>query len=327
MLKSSMVNFVSWAKHPAILSRSQEAFYQALKIPGTAKAFNTFYQRCTSAQQRLMHAAFAKIFRQRQPLKHLGSWKGHFAGTPYTIPLRPAHLWLDWDTALSLSGHDIEVKQTYRYLLQHYPIRTFFDVGANYGTHSLLLSLAGVRAFAFEPNPACHAYFWHLIEQNPPLQPPTLVKKGVGETAGHYRLIYDPTETWNGRLSTTAESALTSTQEQIEVEIIALDDYIQHNGLSPDLMKIDTEGFELQVFKGAQHLLSQQHCFVLFESLRPPTPTATQDREAVFTLLTEAEYVLFGLPWQGESRHQALQKADFLSSSETNFIAIPCSVC
>lgn len=322
MLKSSMVNFVSWAKHPVVLSRSQAAFYQALKLPGAVQAFNGFYRRCSPPQKRLLQAAFAKIFRQRKPLHHLGSWKGDFAGAPYTLPLRPAHLWLDWDTALSLNGHDTEVKQTYLYLLAHYPIRTFFDVGANYGTHSLLLSLAGVRAIAFEPNPACHAYFWHLMEQNPPPQLPTLVKKGVGEEAGHFSLVYDPTETWNGRLNPgTAE--ISATQKQVEVEVLTLDDYLHDNHVFPDLMKIDTEGFERQVLNGARHLLSQQRCFVLFESLRPTTPSEYQEREAIFEQLTQAKHLLFQLPWQGEPQHQALQKTDFVTSSETNFIAVP----
>lgn len=316
MLKFSMVNFVSWAKNPLILSQSQAAFYRTLKLPGALQAFNKAYTHCSPSKQRLVHAAFAKIFRDRPPLQSLSSWKGSFAGTPYRIPLRAEQLWLDWDTALSLSGHDIEVKQTYLYLLAHWPLQIFFDVGANYGTHSFLMSLAGIRTVAFEPNPSCHDYFWHLLEHNHRFA--TLVKKGVGEQTGQLHLSYHPTETWNGRLGS---SEAREGQKHLQVDIITLDAYIAQNGILPDLIKVDTEGFELKVLQGAQNLLAQQHSLIIFESLAP-TSTDTQ-RETLFRLLTTTNYGIFSLPWYGESTQLPMSEQTFMKATDTNFIAVP----
>lgn len=320
MLESNMVNFVSLAKHPAILKLSQHTLYQALKLPGFCSAFNVFYQRASASQQRLLHAAFAKIFRDHPAIKGLPPWKAHFAGQDYQIPLNPSQLWLHWDTALSLNGHDTEVKLTYHYIWQQYRPQVFFDVGANYGTHSLLLAKAGLRVVAFEPNPRCHEYFWQLMDANRCL--PTLVKQGVGARKDTLTLSYDPRETWNGQLGNrdtpTGQNPHKDWIHQ-EVEVTPLDDYIAENGLTPDLMKIDTEGFEQFVFEGASALLARQQTFIIFESLRQPENSS---RPQIFEMLKRHHYAIHPLPWQGEQEN-ALSQADFVRSTETNFIALP----
>ena len=37
--------------------------------------------------------------------------------------------------------------------------KIFFDVGANYGTHSFIFQSQGVKAYSFEPNPNYFPYF------------------------------------------------------------------------------------------------------------------------------------------------------------------------
>lgn len=320
MLESSMSNFISWAKRPAVLRLANDFLYWGLKVPGASGVFNCFYQRLSSAHRRLMHAAFAKLFRSRLAIVGLPAWQGSFMGHSFKIPLRPRELWLDWDTALSLSGHDEEVKTTYGNLLRSHAPQVFFDVGANYGTHSLLLSVAGLRTVAFEPNPGCHDYFWHVMEQNRCW--PTLVKKGVGSEASRLSLCFDPRETWNGQLSTSAVHGETENQTQITVDVIPLDDYIAETGLVPDLMKVDTEGFELQVFQGARELLARQHTLIIFESLQG-TLEQRKIRQEVFSLLASFDYGVLALPFKSTAGEPAFQAHDFETATDTNFIAVP----
>lgn len=321
-----MIDLIKLAKNPWILKASQSSLYQILKLPGTCQAFNHFQQELPVSKQRLIHAAFAKLFRQRKALHHLPNWQGRFLEAHFSIPLRGPELWLDWDTALSINGHDTEVKLTYAYLLKKRRPGLFFDVGANYGTHSLLLSLLGVRVIAFEPNPGCHPYFWHLMNHHHCL--PVLVKKGVGEAEGKCSLAYDPQETWSGKIMTDTNHQ-TNTQS-VEVEMTTLDEYWQTTGLLPELIKIDTEGFELNVLKGSHKLLQQQQTLVIFESLHTdqqfPEPHNEHTRKAIFSFFSALQYSIFNLPWQGESASKALNHAAFESAPGTNFIAVPASI-
>jgi FkbM family methyltransferase len=330
VLKSSMFNFISWAKRPAVLRAASGLLYLGLKIPGVSGGFNRFYQGLSPTRQRLMHAAFAKLFRTRSAIVGLPSWRGKFMGHAFAIPLRYRELWLDWDTALSLTGHDGEVKTTYANLLRSQGPQVFFDVGANYGTHSLLMSLAGLRTVSFEPNPGCHDYYWHLMEHHRCW--PTLVKKGVGAVSDTLTLRYDPRETWNGQLSSSA-SKMDATPEapevseggvttEVTVEVISIDEYIADTGLVPDLMKIDTEGFELPVFQGAAQLLARHHTLIVFESLQG-TPEQQKIRQRLFSLLASHRYGVFALPFSAQAGAQAMSAPDFTQSADTNFIAVP----
>jgi hypothetical protein len=65
----------------------------------------------------------------------------------------------DWGLSLLVAGHDVEIKETYRYLLEERKPKLFFDIGANYGTHSLIFLTHGVRTISFEPNLGLRPYF------------------------------------------------------------------------------------------------------------------------------------------------------------------------
>src|ERR1700722_9247274 len=51
-------------------------------------------------------------------------------------------------------GHDSELKQTYASLIQlEHPPRLVLDIGANYGTHSIIFLSHDIETVSFEPNP------------------------------------------------------------------------------------------------------------------------------------------------------------------------------
>jgi hypothetical protein len=56
------------------------------------------------------------------------------------------------------------------------------------------------------------------------------------------------------------------------VQVMRLDEYLaQHPSLNISFMKIDAEGFDLQVLKGAEHLLKIQRPELMVETWGPPT--------------------------------------------------------
>ena len=52
---------------------------------------------------------------------------------------------------------------------------------------------------------------------------------------------------------------------EIKVQVVTLDEYCAKHDLHPNLIKIDVEGFELEVFKGAKDILTNQKPVLIFE--------------------------------------------------------------
>ena len=62
----------------------------------------------------------------------------------------------------------------------------FLDVGANYGTHSLLFLAHGIRTWSFEPNARCHPYFIEscgLNAFNPHLEQVAISSQGAKQNS------------------------------------------------------------------------------------------------------------------------------------------------
>lgn len=126
---------------------------------------------------------------------------------------------------------------------------TFYDVGANVGSYTLLASgVCKAKTIAFEPVPATYAILKQNIELNKLGNLTTLENKGVGAV--------------NGMLHFTDEEDTTNhivldphiNQHTISVSITTLEDYYPKH--KPALIKIDVEGFETEVLNGATQTLA-----------------------------------------------------------------------
>src|SRR5215207_676080 len=135
--------------------------------PQKRESLNRKYLTFTPIEKALFHALYSKAFRDVDATDvAAGTWSVEFLGSSLRMPLTPKRMWLDWDNASGITGHDIEVKSTYEALLRTSQPRVFFDVGANYGTHSLLFLSQGVEVISFEPNPSCCSVFEEMCELN-----------------------------------------------------------------------------------------------------------------------------------------------------------------
>lgn len=142
------------------------------------------------------------------------------------------------------------------------PGDTFVDVGANVGTYSLLAAhLVGRegRVLAFEPVPATRARLERNVSLNdvPQLE---IVAHGLGAEPG--RTSFFVADGSSGLSSRYNDSGGT----RVEVEIGTLDAVLGDTA-SPRLMKIDVEGMELEVMRGATRLLGSERApMIVFEA-------------------------------------------------------------
>ncbi|MGP0030231.1 MAG: FkbM family methyltransferase [Acidimicrobiales bacterium] len=150
-----------------------------------------------------------------------------------------------------------ELQFCFRYLR---PGDHFVDVGANVGVFSALIGtrLPGVRITAVEPFPPIRAF----LERNLALNDldVQLVDSAVGAESGSATFEVLERDVLN-RLAPA--SAVVPRAQGITVAVQTLDEIV--GGSSPALIKIDVEGTELDVLRGARHLLLTDAPVVLFE--------------------------------------------------------------
>lgn len=285
--------------------------------PGFIARLNRFYRRLGSKEREMFCLLFASIFRNR-PVKGISAnWSVIFNGKEIIIPIHPETFWLDWNLALSIMGHDLEVKECYQYFISGDKIknRVFFDIGANYGTHSVLFLTHQFRAITFEPNPNCHEKFLDLTSANG--LHGELQHFAIGDKAEEIDLVFPQNDTWMGSLSKDYLEDLSNYTDirRIKTNVVRLDDFVSDTGIYPGFIKIDTEGFELAVIKGARKTLTASRPVVVFESNKPA------ERKALFDELTGLGFDIFDI--RGISPNASpLREKDFIDSVQVNFVSI-----
>jgi FkbM family methyltransferase len=177
-------------------------------------------------------------------------------------------------------------------LLKYSDINCFYDVGANLGHHSLLFLSQGIDVFAFEPNHYCHSSIKALAKSNE-FTNLTLIEKGVGESESSAQLVFPENETWLGKMDSSNISMNEINQGKnisLNVEIVPLDHYIDSNML-PDLIKIDTEGFEYYVLNGSKKIIEKKRPYVIFEVLGE-----RDNFNLIFEFFDSRQYMIYKLP-------------------------------
>jgi FkbM family methyltransferase len=140
---------------------------------------------------------------------------------------------------------------------------TCLDIGANVGAVALALAKfvgpAG-KVYAFEPGPPNQQRLRNNFALNPKLLARTeLLECGVGDQPG---------ELWWAEEPGNPGNALLSAKGTHKIPVITLDAFLGDRKLDRvDFLKIDVEGMELQVMRGATKLLSTFHPAMYFETL------------------------------------------------------------
>ncbi len=134
----------------------------------------------------------------------------------------------------------------------------FWDVGAHVGLMTLMASrkLAGGsgRVYAIEPSPTNAGRLrWH-VEANGVADRVTIIEALVGDSgAESVPFVYRPGECTANSLAYQIEGG-----RSVDVPMVTVDSLVTERGLLvPDVIKIDVEGYEHHVLRGARHVLAQ----------------------------------------------------------------------
>ncbi len=184
-----------------------------------------------------------------------------------------------WGDRMDVMFPDTVSLRVYRYgffeeeltrtLITHLkPGMTFFDVGSHFGFFSLLASkLVGPagHVVAFEPTPSTFQMLGRNLRGHANArgenvaayrENTTLTFHDFGMGLSVFNSIY------GGKLSTRERM---TPPKELKVQARTLDSWCLEHGLEPDLLKIDTEGAELDVLEGMSQLLARKRPMVTLE--------------------------------------------------------------
>lgn len=129
------------------------------------------------------------------------------------------------------------------------------DVGANVGHYSsMLLAVGAERVVCYEPNPQLFAALERLAYSNGSRFTPR--SSAVGDSVGKADLLFNEETPQLASLSPEANRVpYVNNESKVEVMVTTLDAESRSWSAQPDFVKVETEGFEIEVLRGAQTLL------------------------------------------------------------------------
>ena len=208
---------------------------------------------------------------------------------------------------LDLSDH----AQAQAYLLRRYepdvvallariapPGGIFFDVGANIGliTFSVGARRRDLSIYAFEPDPENAERWRRNLRLNPGVAA-KLEETAVGAGAGEVPLVRGGDSGWSF-VPQPGEAG------DFDVPLVSLDTYASAHGIPRiDVLKVDVEGYEAEVLRGATSLLERQAIgFIVCELDELLQNRAGGTRDELVAFLSHHGYTAKQIPGAGAQK-------------------------
>lgn len=134
----------------------------------------------------------------------------------------------------------------------------FYDIGANLGFYSCLISQKASRVYSFEPNPAAVKLLKENLERN------SVENAEVMEVALSNE---DASKGFKNLFSNSVVGWGSITEEEGEIKARKAETLLENDRVElPDMMKIDVEGHEREVLKGMGKVLEKGSPVIYVES-------------------------------------------------------------
>ena len=184
--------------------------------------------------------------------------------------------------------------------------RHIVDVGAHKGSYSRIFLSAFPDAYCtmFEPQVELHQHMSDLTSS----QRVALVGKGVGAASGRFAFTRHPRAD-SQSFAISRERADARGWERDWLEVVSLDEYLQEcSWPAPDIIKIDAEGWDLEVVQGASRTLDTTELVLIEASVirlgephLPEVLAAMEKADFVFLGFTAVMLNYQGFPWYVEA--------------------------
>jgi FkbM family methyltransferase len=183
----------------------------------------------------------------------------------------------------------------------------FLDIGAHIGYYSLYMLPLVKAVYAFEPDARARAW----LTSNLPIYPnASIVPAAVGARSGRATYVLAPAPDTSHLGSDSVminalsggESHATPANSEgnvVEVDVVTVDEFVAQHHLRVTAIKIDVEGFDLDVVASALETLRNQAPLVLTEA-RP--------EERLFQLISDLDYRVFAFTRDFKTGRRGFEK-------------------
>jgi len=143
------------------------------------------------------------------------------------------------------------------------PHMNIIDIGAHFGLFSVFMSkLLGGKVFSFEPTPSTTKILKKFIKLNKVENSVEVIQAAASDSSGKSIFYINPEEGAVGN-SLVKAGEINQIAKGYEVDVIRLDDFVDTKKIKIDFIKIDAEGAELHVLKGAEKILKKDRPFIM----------------------------------------------------------------
>lgn len=194
----------------------------------------------------------------------------------------------------------------------------FIDIGANIGQHSMFCSYFCKQVYSFEPVKKLFDQFNESIAKNE-IHNITSYNYALGDADGEIPMYS------NGSSMATSSIVSTTGKHFIQnVEVVKLDDVYKKLGIDgASLVKVDVEGYEFNVLKGAENFLKKYKPKIVIEFspyfYRRTDPSISQK---IIDFLTGLGYELYDLDDVNSVRRQINNLEDISNKDQVNLLCI-----
>lgn len=165
----------------------------------------------------------------------------------------------------------LDLYRLYRRLSELTPIATVYDVGANTGEFSAWTAkcLPNAVIHAFEPLTVCHESLGRRAAQIPRISVHTCALGDQPGTTEMFQNDYAPSSSLLPMRDRHRELwPKTAGDKPVAVEVRTLDDFVaEAKPTGPAFLKLDVQGFEMHVLRGAEQALAEDVAIVMCETL------------------------------------------------------------
>lgn len=211
-----------------------------------------------------------------------------------TVPIdeRAAHIGGSWqirDAQNRPMAYDLGLLQFFARQVSQVEDPVILDIGASTGSFTLLPLITGGKVIAFEPNPVAFRSLEAIVRTNGLDGSVELHECSVGDCSRVF--LYVPEQALHMAVATMGTPRRTDLKwnmievEQVEIDSLNLD--------RVDFVKIDTEGSELEVLRGAEQTIKQHRPGILTEYTSLNTRQCGYEREEIMALLKSWGYTKF----------------------------------
>jgi FkbM family methyltransferase len=171
------------------------------------------------------------------------------------------------------------------------PGMTIIDIGAHIGLFSTYMQqLSNGHVYSFEPTPSTLALLKKTIALNQLQNKIDVIAAAVSDKNGKANFSIDPEPA--SVSNSLVQYQRTANLQTCEVDVVTIDDFIKTRGLKINFMKIDAEGAELAVLKGARNTINTQRPIMIL-ALHPSAIVARKEtNEMIWLFLKEINYTI-----------------------------------